>query len=125
MAGCGLWHFTKRFWRCLDGGLKAGGEDPNMGVSRTESATPCSQRVCGNWPKTRFSISLRDDREGNGVVAEVLERGDIDRQDVPSFISGILPRRTPLMANNRKIKKANHGKRTRCNKGRKSKRLKA
>lgn len=30
-----------------------------------------------------------------------------------------------LMANNRKIKKANHGKRPRCNKARKSKRLKA
>ena len=29
------------------------------------------------------------------------------------------------MANNRKIKKANHGKRPRCNKARKSKRLKA
>jgi len=29
------------------------------------------------------------------------------------------------MANNRKIKKANHGKRPRCNKARKTKRLKA
>ena len=29
------------------------------------------------------------------------------------------------MANNRRIKKANHGKRPRCNKARKSKRLKA
>ena len=56
---------------------------------------------------------------------ERLERGRIWRKDVSPGPHPPGVETDSTMANNRKIKKANHGKRPRCNKARKSKRLKA